>query len=60
MDLSTVKTTDLVKELESRPGVKKISVGLYKDYGLIHKYYTDDKRNIEADTVLVVDHLEDS
>jgi len=60
MDLSAVETIDLINELEKRNGVKKISVGLYKEYGLIKKYCNDPHRSIEADLVLVIDHLDET
>jgi len=58
MDLSAVETIDLINELEKRNGVKKISVGLYKEYRLTKKYSDDPQRSIKADVVLVIDHVE--
>ena len=58
--LKETKTTDLISELEKRSGVKKISVGLYKEYGLVKKYSEDPHRSIEADVVLVIDHLDET
>lgn len=57
MDISKVSTADLVKELASRKGVKKISTGAYRSYELIKKYDAD-RESVSADTVLIVDHLD--
>lgn len=59
MDLSTVSTQDLIKELAGRPGIKKISVGSWKPYELREKHVRNrsvdgTRGQIEAETVLVV------
>lgn len=56
MDLKSIPTTDLIKELESRAGVKKISVGPYSSYRL-KRLYSRDRSPYEPDLVLVVDDL---
>ena len=54
MDLKQISTEDLINELESRPGIKKISVGPYKSYELRRKYTAVDRDPIEADAVLLI------
>ncbi len=55
--LRRASTEDLINELESRPGVKKISVGLYQPYELKRKYHSerlsDEEAYVEAKVVLV-------
>lgn len=47
-------TQELINELSSRPGVKKIAVGRYKSYSLKEKY-TINKKEINCKCVLVID-----
>ena len=57
-DLKSVSTEELISELESRPGVNKISVGQYQPYELKRKYYrerlSDEEVYVEAGEVLVI------
>ncbi|MNW38766.1 hypothetical protein D3C74_158410 [compost metagenome] len=57
-NLKKVSTEELINELESRPGVRKISVGLYQPYELKRKYYrerlSDEEVYVEAKEVLIV------
>lgn len=57
-NLKSVSIEDLISELESRPGVKKISVGLYQPYELKRKYHrerlSDEEVYVEAKEVLVI------
>lgn len=59
MNLKNISTEDLVKELENREGVEKVSVGLYAPYELREKYVPFKSKDgtrghITADTVLIV------
>lgn len=54
MDTKNVKTEDLIKELETRTGVKKIAVGPYMDYSLKRKYI-ECTEPVECDCVLLID-----
>jgi hypothetical protein len=51
--LAQIPTEELIKELENRPGIKKISTGCFQSYELREKY-TNNREPIEADTVLVL------
>ncbi|MDQ0491870.1 hypothetical protein [Paenibacillus brasilensis] len=57
-DLKNVSADDLINELATRPGVKKISVGLYQPYELKRKYHKNQLSNddvyVEAKEVLVI------
>lgn len=57
-NLKEVSTEELIRELESRPGVKKISVGLHQPYELKRKYcehcLSDEEVYVEAKEVLVI------
>lgn len=60
MNLQNTSTFDLVKELESRAGVRKISTGPYRGFELRRKYKKTSYRDvtpdyINAETVLVVE-----
>lgn len=57
-ELKGISTEELINELSSRSGVKKISVGLYQPYELKRKYYrerlSDEEVYVEAREVLVI------
>lgn len=57
-NLKSVSIEELISELESRPGVKKISVGLYQPYELKRKYckerLSDEEAYVEAKEVLII------
>jgi hypothetical protein len=53
MDLKNVPTQELVKELESRNDIEKVSVGQYASYELRRKY-NQNRNQINAKTVLVI------
>lgn len=56
--LSDFRTCDLINELATRPGIEKISVGLYQHFELKRKYHkerlSDEDIFVEAKEVLVV------
>jgi len=55
-NLHEVKTLDLLRELEARAGVQKISVGPYQTYGLKQKY-KNDRSVLTPDLVLIINDL---
>ncbi|MFL0197353.1 hypothetical protein ACJDU8_17560 [Clostridium sp. WILCCON 0269] len=57
--LKSIPTQELVKELENRKEIEKISVGMYAPYELRKKYFERKSRDktcdqIDADTALVI------
>jgi uncharacterized protein YlbG (UPF0298 family) len=53
MNIKDYTIEQLVEELASRPNVKKIAVGPYKNYSLKEKY-SSNQSEIICDTVLVI------
>lgn len=48
MKISDYTTQELYDELSSRKGVKKLSVGPYKDLKIVQSYQNNRKQNIQA------------
>lgn len=57
ISLKDASIADLMKELESRSGVKKVAVGPYQNYRLEPKYDTVGKREDISGIALIVDPL---
>lgn len=52
MDLSKVKTSDLLNELSNRPGVEKAASGSYAPYELKGKFVN--RETVNADVLLII------
>jgi len=58
INLSQIKTVDLLNELASRPGIEKIvGSGKYSSYELRRKY-SNNREELNPDVILIVDDLD--
>ncbi|MBU2703600.1 hypothetical protein Ga0466249_004745 [Sporomusaceae bacterium BoRhaA] len=53
VNLSQLKTLDLLNELSNRQGIEKAYIGLFQPYELKRKF-NDDRSRVEADYILIV------